>query len=667
MAFVFKSQKNLELTSKPKKKIKLFIPKENEKEKEKDEINQKKQKSGFVPFLSSSEKLLEKVKQTPGPGQYNIQKTNNYIHRQYVKKNAMNYKESINDVFNFMNNFYPKIENNKRTPGPGDYNPGENNNFGAKVKKQNNFRNSFLLHHNENMIRNMIFIKNLENEKNISLQNSKNKTNYDSKKNNIFNNFNYFNLKRIKKFGSTNNKLFKKLLLTYSQYQDEGNISVKTEQESNYSKEADLNSLNLTKNFNSTYSHLSLQALKKNNSTTNVSTKNKKATIYKSIHDQLRIKEISEQRKLDSEKSNDFLDKYLGSKMFLQAPGPGYYFSQPPPTYQMSNSTKNDVGHIILVKKILSQESFDKKNIDENIEIITEKPNTKKMQLSKTMFELKNDLIKKDFKKVKEAYIRNKYFLIMDKLIKMQELQDKEKLKKNRSNKDMNNNKEIQESGYPIKYNKHITKSKKNKLLNFNSKEPRFIGPSGSHNEVIKNVNPGPGQYETDYSSISKKNQDILSFNLFKGYQVPPDRKLFTDEIKETTPPVGSYQSQILKSIEYNNNNINKSLKVAENPIKDGFQELIKLRTKKNVEEIKLNEKNRNNMLGPCSYFYNNNIPYYNKINNNKASSFSLGENKIKDNKLVKNIKMKKESNKNISIPDYKDKYNNWIKKTCKK
>ena len=183
MAFVFKSPKNLELTSKPKKKIKLFIPKENEKEKEKDEINQKKQKSGFVPFLSSSEKLLEKVKQTPGPGQYNIQnETNNYIHRQYVKKNAMNYKESINDVFNFMNNFYPKIENNKRTPGPGDYNPGENNNFGAKVKKQNNFRNSFLLHHNENMIRNMIFIKNLENEKNISLQNSKNKTNYDSKK-----------------------------------------------------------------------------------------------------------------------------------------------------------------------------------------------------------------------------------------------------------------------------------------------------------------------------------------------------------------------------------------------------------------------------------------------------------------------------------------------------
>ena len=668
MAFVFKSPKNLELISKPKSKIKLFIPQDNEKEKELDEINQKKKKSGFVPFLSSAEKLFEKVKQTPGPGQYNIQnEKNNFMHRQYIKKNAINYKESLNDVFNLMNNFYQKIEDNKRTPGPGDYNPGENINFGAKAKKQNNFRNSLLLHHNENMIKNMIFIKNLENDKNISLQNSKNKTNYDSKKNNLMNNFNYFNLKRIKKFGSTNNKLFKKLLLTYSQYQDEGNnISNKTEQESINSKEAELNSLNLTKNFNSTYSQLSLQVLKKNNSTTNVFTKNKKATIYKSIHDQLRIKEISEQRRLDiksdSEKSNDLLDKYLGSKMFSQPPGPGYYFSRPPPTYQISNSTKNDGGQKILMKKILAQESFDKKNLDENIEVIREKPKTKKMQLSKTMYELKNDLIKKDFKKVKEAYIRNKYFLIMDKLIKMQELQDKEKLKKNRSNKDMNNNKEIQESGYPIKYNKHITKSKKNKLLNFNSKEPRFIGPSGSHNEIVKNINPGPGQYETDYTSISKKNQDILSFNLFKGYQIPCDRKLFTDEIKEETPPVGSYQSQILNSIEYNNN-LNKSLKCAENPIKDGFQELIKIKTKKNVEEIKLNEKNRNNMLGPCSYFYNsNNIPYYNKIN--KASSFSLGESKIKENKIVTNIKMKKELNKKINLPEYKDKYNNWIKKT---
>ena len=168
MAFVFKSPKNLELISEQKRKIKLSFPKENEKEKEKEEINQRKNKSGFVPFLSSAEKLFEKIKQTPGPGQYNLQnEKNNYIHRQYVKNNVVNYKESLNEVFNFMNNFYQKKEDNKRTPGPGDYNPGENTNFGAKVKKQNSFRNNLLLHQNENMIRNMIFIRNLENEKNI--------------------------------------------------------------------------------------------------------------------------------------------------------------------------------------------------------------------------------------------------------------------------------------------------------------------------------------------------------------------------------------------------------------------------------------------------------------------------------------------------------------------
>ena len=105
--------------------------------------------------------------------------------------------------------------------------------------------------------------------------------------------------------------------------------------------------------------------------------------------------------------------------MFLQASGLGYYFLRLLITNQISNSTKNEIGQKILVKNILSQESFDKKNIDENMELITEKPKTKKMQLSKTMYELKNDLIKKDFKKVKEAYIRNKYYLIMDKLIKI--------------------------------------------------------------------------------------------------------------------------------------------------------------------------------------------------------------------------------------------------------
>ena len=662
MAFVFKSPKCLEPIS---KSIKNNIQNENEElEKEKEQIFKKKNKSGFVPFLSSSEKLYEKIQQTPGPGQYNIQKEkNNFVHKQYLKNNLENYKESLNDVISFMSNYYQKNEDNKSTPGPGYYNPGENNNFGAKAKKQNIFRNNFLLHHNENIIRNMIFIKNLENDKNISVQNSKNATNYGSKK--IFNKFNYFNLKRIKKFGSSNNKLFKKLLFTYSQFQDDQNISNKTEQDSNYSKEGELNSFILTKNFNSTCSQLNLQVLKKNNSTSNVFTKSKKAKIYRSIHDRLRIKQISEQKKLDiksySAKNNDFLEKYLGSKMFYQPPGPGYYFSKPSPNHHIVNSTKNDIRSKSLVKKILSNELNEKKIIDDKMEIVPENQKKKKTQLSKTMYELKNDLIKQDFKKVKEAYIRNKYFIIMDKLIKMQELEEKKDITQNKIIKETNNNKEIQETGYPIKYSKYMPKSNKNKLANFNSKEPRFIGPSGSHNEIVKNLNPGPGQYDTDYSSISKKNKDIESLNLFKAHQAPKERKLFTDEIKETSPPVGSYQSQILNSIEYNNN-LNKSLKFTENPIKDGFQELIKKRTQKRIEEIKLNEKNRSNMLGPCSYFYNNNKnSFYNK--NSNTASFSLRKNK--ENKVIKNIKIKKENENQWKLSDNNDiKYNQWIKKT---
>ena len=249
----------------------------------------------------------------------------------------------------------------------------------------------------------------------------------------------------------------------------------------------------------------------------------------------------------------------------------------------------------------------------------------------------------------------------MDKLIKMQELEEKKNIIQNKIIKETNNNKEIQETGYPIKYSKYMPKSNKNKLANFNSKEPRFIGPSGSHNEIVKNLNPGPGQYDTDYSSISKKNKDIESLNLFKAYQAPKERKLFTDEIKDTSPPVGSYQSQILNSIEYNNN-LNKSLKFTENPIKDGFQELIKKRTQKRIEEIKLNEKNRSNMLGPCSYFYNNNKnSFYNK--NSNTASFSLRKNK--ENKVIKNIKIKKENDKQWKLSDNNDiKYNQWIKKT---
>ena len=121
--------------------------------------------------------------------------------------------------------------------------------------------------------------------------------------------------------------------------------------------------------------------------------------------------------------------------MFYQPPGPGYYFSKPSPNHHIVNSTKNDIRSKSLVKKILSNELNEKKIIDDKMEIVPENQKKKKTQLSKTMYELKNDLIKQDFKKVKEAYIRNKYFIIMDKLIKMQELEEKKDITQNKIKK----------------------------------------------------------------------------------------------------------------------------------------------------------------------------------------------------------------------------------------
>ena len=651
MSFNFKLPKNKYLP-KQLKTIKAY--------KEKDLINLKN-KSSFVPFLSNTEKLYEKIEETPGPGQYDIQNnSDNYIHKQYIKKNTANYKDSINKVFNIMNNLNFKFED-IRTPGPGEYNPGENNNFGAKAKKHNTFRNNFLIHQNELMMKNMISIKNLENEKSISMKNTKNAFN-NSVQENMNNNTN-INFCKTKKFDSTTNKIFKTLLSTYSKIKEDENNSHLRDQDSTYYKEQDFNSFNQSNNFSNTCSKLNLYTFNKSNSTTNVFNKNKKAKIYKTIHDHLRIKKLSEQKKLEmkiySEKSNYYLEKYLSSKIFSQVPGPGYYFTKQPYASNGLNNIKNENEQKRLLLKLINNISIEKKEIDDMIEIKPENKKMKTISLSKTLSELKNDIIKKDFKKVKEIYIRNKYNDIMEKLYKTQQLQDKENKKKNlKKQNENNNNKEIQEAGYPIKYYKYISKTKKNNSSYFKSKEVRFNGPLGWANTILKNENPGPGHYEVDKKSISNKNQNIISLNLLKGYQIPKDRKLFTDEIKDNIPPVGSYQSQIFNSIEFNS--MNKSLKVNDNPIKDGFHELIKLKTKKRVEDIKLNENISNSMVSPCSYFYNN------KTTNNKSENIFYKSNSLR-NMETKEYKLK-EIKKKIKINDEPvDKgavYKGWIKKT---
>ena len=661
MAFVFKSPKNLELIPNLKSKSQNIIKSYQNK-------SNNKNKSSYVPFLSNAEKLFEKINENPGPGQYNIlNPPDNYIHKKYIKNNIELCKENLNNTMNLVNNFGIKIDIDK-TPGPGYYNPNENINFGAKTKKRNTFRNTFLFHQNDQLIKNIIFFNNFENEKEIAMRNNniKDMTCFPFIENlNNKTNIN-FNSNKTKKYNPNNNKIFKKILLAYSKLREERNaLHIKDKDKDLFSKSFS-KTIYLNNSSNSNF-ELSSHSLKKSNSTCS-STKNKRAKIFKVIDDHERIKKISEEKKSEmksKDKSIIYLEKYLNSKMFSQFPGPGYYFYKKPPSPPISNNntTNNEKNTKKKNENFISKIIIENNTIENKLELIPEKSPIKNPSLSKTIYNLKSSFIQQDFKKIKEAYMRNK----SKNNNKIQNL-IKEK-------KENNNNKEIQEEGYPIKYktnksnnnkNNINNKNNKNNIYNFNSKEKIFIGHSGWENEIIKNKNPGPGEYELDLNTISYRYKNIILLNLLKGFEILKDKKSFFEEIKDTNPPVGTYQPQIVNSIEFKNKIKNKT--ISENPLKDGFKSLIKARTKKRLARIKLNEKISKSMLGPFSYSNNFNFNKNNSFNNN---------NKNIGNKTFKNLYLKRIRNKlnqvkfvdkkignNSSLDDLRYPRNDWIKKT---
>ena len=142
-------------------------------------------------------------------------------------------------------------------------------------------------------------------------------------------------------------------------------------------------------------------------------------------------------------------------------------------------------------------------------------------------------------------------------------------------------------------------------------------------------------------------------------YGIPKDRKLFTDEIKDTNPPVGNYHSQFFNSIEFNNL-IKTNIKNIENPMEDGFKEIIKAKTQKNIENNKLNEKIANSMLGPASYFHNSGT-IFNK-NNNKINNIS-SKREIKNKGFILSKFQQKKPN-NYGISKDRQEYFRWIKKS---
>ena len=66
-------------------------------------------------------------------------------------------------------------------------------------------------------------------------------------------------------------------------------------------------------------------------------------------------------------------------------------------------------------------------------------------------------------------------------------------------------------------------------------------------------MNPGPGEYDLDFNTISNRYKNIIILNLLKGFQNPKDKKSIFEEINDANPPVGIYQPQIVNSIDYKN------------------------------------------------------------------------------------------------------------------
>ena len=572
MAFVYRSEKNTNFSISKEDDI-------NSKNKLLKEINNISQKAkskyeslnrNYIPFLSRTEKFIEKTESTPGPGSYDLEKTTeNFIHKQYIKYNRIKYKHSLYDLYSLFHGI--NLKNLKKpSPGPGEYNPGEFDSFGSKIKKEKNIRK------NQNQkIRNKIYEHNNNSSNNADMNNKINNSHLNQNKYikstscqiSKVNTTNYLDKSKIFR----NNQIIKRL----KERTPKNNISITSEiQENNY-----------------------------------------------------------------------YLNEFLNSKIFAQPPGPGYYYIDPYSKIIQKSSNKSH--SMLIIHKNKNKKNIDQYNKSNKIEKIKE--NIKK---SKTFNELQSDLIKQKSQKEKKVYLKNKRTKLLEKI--MEKLNQKKYDEENSIlYDDINNKQEIQEYGYPIKYTGN--KNMDTDLNIFNTSEIRFKGPFGYQNEIYKNINPGPGNYEMfNNNSIYKKNENIIENNSCKNkiHNEMKYRTSFLDEIKNNNPPVGSYQSQFHNTIEFKNLMIRNKLYI--NPIKNGFSERIKAITDRKVQDLKYKEKKSNSMLGPCSYF---NESDFDKKEKRYNKDVCFGSN------LEKNFKINK--NSEIGPGDYNiDKSQNWIKKS---
>ena len=397
MAFVFRADKadkadnNLDIfpfkiDDELKPKIKL---KDNSKLFNENPINK-----SFVPFLSTSEKLIHKTEETPGPGEYNIDNNSeNFIHKIYIKDAINNYKDSLYDLYSLINAYNNK-KDEKPTPGPGEYNPSTQELFGGKIKKKKG-----IIKDASSSLYNKEFSKI---EKMNELNNKKLEGNYITQYN--INNINKvpnidFNLtKRVQSY--TMRELFQNLL--------------KNNKKRNKNYE---NNISLMKSSNNK-SEINLQRsiLKKEIIQINNMKLFDKSKIFKNNPISEKIKEMNAKNKFKinskTQENNFYLNEFINSKYFKQNPGPGYYNLAPikknNKNINNTNRLNNNTNKLLKNKNNLSH-----KNLPLEKYILKNKIKNKKIKRTKTVYQLQSDIIKYQNKKGKEINSKNKRSILL--------------------------------------------------------------------------------------------------------------------------------------------------------------------------------------------------------------------------------------------------------------
>ena len=658
MAFVFRAEKKPDSYFQEHHKINVLNNYKNKITKEIEDSDSKIIKANnianqsSIPFLSSTHKLIKKIEDTPGPGQYNINKDRESLaHRQYLKNNLEKYKSSLNNHYSYFT--FNDLKNDKKLlPGPGQYNPGENELFGAKIKnilKRNNSFSSLIdrfpkiiINVNkinetkkENFDLSIKYLKN--NRSNINNQNKNSSFSDDANSNiSLTSKSQHFTKKDLFKNLLNNHKLRRRGNQKSTQNLNETSFIYQVSNDMN----KDSNRSNLTSkdlNFNSSRRLMPIKTYQ---------------NLYKNLNPSKNKSEIN----TEIRETIYYLNEFINSKYFSQNPGPGYYFSKnvencskssksncstKVKTLKNNNSSYTNILYNTNNSKIIlkNQNLNNSKNCDLSItnNLFGESSNKKNksnqtFKKTKTVYELQSDFRKKIFEKEKQIYLKNKQSNFINSLILEDVMKEKDK------NDELN----------------ILKKNNSERCINLNTKEARFKGPSGYQNEVYKNDNPGPGEYDVfDNNCIAKKNANIV-YNQFKKLIIFPDekkdRKLFLDDIKNTNPPVGYYQSQIHGTIDYSNKV--KNMKWVDKTLKNGIFEKIKNITENRVKNMKIKEEKTKSLLGPFTYFKN-----IEKTKSTNATNVGFGKFLEKTNPVKKGSR--------IGPGDYNiDLNTKWVKKT---